>query len=100
MKRLKDEKELKYERLRGVPHIRNMGNAACRNTGSWRLEKPEIDLKKCVGCKNCWAFCPENAVRWKDEKPAIDYGICKGCMICANECPANAISRKRDLHRE
>jgi len=41
-------------------------------TGSWRVVRPVIDLKKCI--------------------PAIDYEYCKGCEICAEECPVDAIT--------
>lgn len=99
MKHLKNESELKYERLRGVPHIRDMLSSGRRNTGSWRVDKPTIDLKKCVKCKMCWTVCPENAIKWKDG-PIIDYGICKGCLLCVHECPVKAIKAERDAHRE
>lgn len=67
-------------------------------TGSWRVVRPVIDLKKCIpaksgkkACMTCWLFCPDGVVS-KTVPPVIDYTYCKGCGICAEECPAEAIS--------
>ena len=67
-------------------------------TGSWRIVRPVIDLKKCIpaktkkeACFACWLYCPD-AVVSKTIPPTIDYEYCKGCGICAEQCPAKAIS--------
>lgn len=67
-------------------------------TGSWRVERPVIDLAKCTpakkgkaACHLCWLYCPD-AVVTKDIEPKIDLEFCKGCGICAEECPTQAIS--------
>ncbi|MBA7649338.1 Ferredoxin-type protein NapF [subsurface metagenome] len=50
----------------------------------------------CTGCKNCWIYCPETAIKWTDEnKPEIEWRKCKGCGICVNECPVEAIEFKK-----
>jgi 2-oxoacid:acceptor oxidoreductase delta subunit (pyruvate/2-ketoisovalerate family) len=95
-----EEKKLNYEGVKGIPHIREPGNALRRNMGSWRVFKPKIDMKKCTKCKTCFTVCPDSAINWIKEKPKIDYDMCKGCLICVNECPVKAISAKRDLHGE
>ncbi len=66
-------------------------------TGSWRVERPVIDMKKCTPAKKgksvchlCWLYCPD-AVITKDIEPKIDLQYCKGCGICAEECPTKAI---------
>ncbi len=66
-------------------------------TGSWRVLRPIIDLKKCIPAKTgkkscfiCWVICPDGVVS-KTMPPVIDYEYCKGCAICAEECPAGAI---------
>lgn len=93
------ESKLKYEGLKGIPHERELGSAIRRNTGSWRVFKPVIDLKKCISCKTCFTICPDSAIKWRG-KPYIDYRVCKGCLLCVAECPVKAISSKRDLHEE
>jgi len=93
------ESKLRYERLRGVPHIREPGNAVRHNTGAWRVFKPVWDLKKCIKCKRCWVFCPDSAIEWKG-KPVVDYDVCKGCGICSKVCPVGAIKMVRDMHEE
>lgn len=46
----------------------------------------------CNECKNCWAFCPDIAIKKEPgAKFKIDLDYCKGCGICVNECPRSAI---------
>ena len=66
-------------------------------TGSWRAERPILDLTKCTpakkgkpACHLCWLYCPDNVVT-KEINPSIDLEYCKGCGICAEECPVDAI---------
>lgn len=96
---MKEEKSLKYERVKGIPHVREPGNSVRRKTGEWRIFKPVIDHKKCIKCKNCWLVCPDSAIDWKG-KPVIDYQLCKGCLVCYNECPVKAISKTNDKHEK
>ena len=61
-------------------------------TGTWRTQKPVVDLDKCTGCLLCWLYCPEDTViRLDNGKVGIDYEYCKGCGICATSCPFDAI---------
>ena len=72
------------------------GYGVLKDVSSWRVFQPVIDLDKCTGCKNCWIYCPETAIKWTDEnKPEIEWRKCKGCGICVNECPVKAIEFKR-----
>jgi pyruvate ferredoxin oxidoreductase gamma subunit len=79
------------------PTIRRRGSAALRQTGNWRVERPEIDLTKCKRCFLCYLYCPEAAMRLDAENfPHVDYDHCKGCMICYEECPTDAITRRQE----
>jgi len=73
------------------------GYGVLKDVSSWRVFTPKINEDKCIGCKNCWIFCPETAIEWNEEtnKPSIRYNACKGCGICANECPVKAIDMVR-----
>jgi len=72
------------------------GYGVLKDVSSWRVFQPVIDIDMCTGCKNCWIYCPETAIKWTDEnKPEIDWRKCKGCGICVNECPVEAIEFKR-----
>ena len=56
------------------------------------LAKAVVDEARCIGCGNCAAMCPYNAIELV--RPGVARVIeaaCKGCGICAAECPAMAI---------
>lgn len=73
------------------------GYGVLKDVSSWRVFTPEVHADKCIGCKNCWIFCPETAIEWDEDtkKPSIRYNACKGCGVCANECPVDAIEMVR-----
>lgn len=81
-----------------APIIFNAGNMVLRQTGNWRVERPEIDYAVCNACGICFARCPDGDIRLgEDGKPVIDYDHCKGCLICAAECPKHAIQGVREV---
>jgi len=64
------------------------GTSEYFHTGDWRSKVPVWQEKNCIQCMNCWAFCPDHAIKVKDGKRAeYDYAYCKGCGVCAEECP-------------
>jgi 2-oxoacid:acceptor oxidoreductase delta subunit (pyruvate/2-ketoisovalerate family) len=68
---------------------------ASSNTGSWRLERPQVDFSKCVKCGICSMNCPCDVITiHKDREECVTFlwDYCKGCGICANECPRNCIT--------
>lgn len=78
--------------------IRHRASATLRDTGSWRMERPEIELVKCKRCFLCFLYCPEAAIGLDAENfPHIDYDHCKGCLICYEECPTDAITRRLEV---
>lgn len=73
------------------------GEGDAGNTGSWRVERPVIDMARCTpakrqkdACYLCWLYCPDGVIS-KELEPAIRLEYCKGCGICAEECPTKAI---------
>jgi len=82
----------------GTPSILATGNADQRPTGSWRVERPEIDRDRCTRCGLCCWRCPDGTIALDDQGyPVIDYDHCKGCMICWQQCPVGAIKREREV---
>lgn len=79
-----------------VVEIVSGGYGALKDVSGWRVFEPVVDEEKCIGCKNCWIYCPEAALEWTaNNKPAMISRSCKGCGVCANECPVKAIEMKR-----
>jgi pyruvate ferredoxin oxidoreductase gamma subunit len=60
-------------------------------TGSWRYNRPVVDLEICNGCGVCEMFCPDSSLMIVDKQAIVDYGFCKGCGICARVCARQAI---------
>ena len=60
------------------------------NSG-WRSIRPVIDTGRCVGCEQCYLYCPDGVISIQNGKAVIDYDFCKGCGICAKICRLDAI---------
>ncbi len=81
--------------------ILEAGNAVDYVTGTWRAEKPVVDLAKCTHCMFCWLFCPDSSVVVADGRfVGFDLDHCKGCGICAVECPPKAIQMVPETQTE
>ena len=65
-------------------------------TGSWRDQRPVINIEECKDCGICYEVCPDSAVTVSEGTYQIDYDYCKGCGICANECPVDAIKMEEE----
>ena len=87
------EGELTWKDLEIGAIVVEPGNARQNETGTWRSERPIIDLDKCSKCGLCYIYCPDAAIEMNDEGyPERQLFYCKGCGICAAECPTKAIT--------
>lgn len=66
------------------------GCLVTKNSG-WRSVRPVVDKEKCVGCMQCYLYCPDGVVSMKNGKAEVDYDFCKGCGICSKICKPKAI---------
>ena len=87
---------IKYKGHEGIPSNKTPGNSTEKDMSGWRIEKPVIDYDKCTGCKKCYAYCPDAAIKMVNIRPVITYSLCKGCGICTKECPVGAIKMVKE----
>ena len=71
------------------------GYLVTKNAG-WRSVRPVIDMDRCVGCLQCYLYCPDGVISRQGPKVAIDYDFCKGCGICRRICAAGAITMEEE----
>ena len=71
------------------------GYLVTKNAG-WRSVRPVIDMDRCVGCLQCYLYCPDGVISRQGAKVAIDYDFCKGCGICRRICAAGAIAMEEE----
>jgi electron transfer flavoprotein alpha subunit len=51
-----------------------------------------ITRENCIGCEQCLAVCPEDAIAMVDGVAVVDPNRCTGCEKCVTVCPATAIA--------
>lgn len=61
----------------------------------WAISKSAVyvESKLCVGCGDCQAVCPVDAVTIIDGKSVIDAEKCILCEICIKSCTYQAIRK-------
>ena len=71
------------------------GYLVTKNAG-WRSIRPVIDAQRCVGCSQCYLYCPDGVIRIEDGKAVVDLDFCKGCGICQKTCRIGAIEMEAE----
>ena len=71
------------------------GYLVTKNAG-WRNARPVLDETKCIGCLNCYLYCPDGVIFREGSKVGIDYDFCKGCGICSKICKLQAIKMEAE----
>ena len=54
-----------------------------------------VESKLCVGCGDCIAVCPVDAIQIIDGKAVIDSDACIDCEICIKSCTYDAIRKNK-----
>ena len=62
----------------------------------WRSIRPVVAADKCIGCGQCYLYCPDGVISMQEGKAVIDYDFCKGCGICEKICRPGAIGMEAE----
>ena len=57
--------------------------------------RPKINKKKCVGCGECVACCPQKTITIVNKKAKINSKNCILCYCCQELCPKKAVDVKK-----
>ncbi len=94
------------ERRREAAVVAEQARAKSAGTHKARLQHPQVDLARCIGCGTCVAACPEqNVLQLVNGQAMVVHGArCVGHGRCAEDCPTGAIavelgdiSRRKDI---
>jgi NAD-dependent dihydropyrimidine dehydrogenase PreA subunit len=55
-------------------------------------ELPEVDERRCSGCRDCIAVCPTECIEfWQYLPVVVEAGKCVSCGVCEAICPTGAL---------
>jgi len=75
--------------------IKNIGMGSASRRGKLDQHSnvsPKIKRKTCIGCGECAAHCPGEAIFLEDKKAYINKEKCIGCAECIVRCPTGSIN--------
>lgn len=61
-------------------------------TSEVTIPVPEVDLEKCIHCKQCAHVCEVSAIAAIGNAVLTFHDLCSGCGACAYVCPTGAIA--------
>ena len=75
--------------------LKNVGMGSASRRG--KLEQhsnvsPKIKRKTCIGCGECTAHCPGDAIYLEEKKAYINQALCIGCAECIVRCPTASVN--------
>jgi thioredoxin reductase/ferredoxin len=84
----------RHEWKRTVQELGEKQAALEKGRAKGRLQTPEVDLQKCIGCGACLDVCPEGKVFSLIHGQAIvvQGALCVGHGFCAAACPVGGIA--------
>ena len=74
--------------------LKNLGMGCASRRGKLAQHSnvcPKIKRKTCIGCGECAAHCPGEAIYLEDKKAYIIKNDCIGCAECIVRCPTASI---------
>lgn len=70
--------------------LKNLGMGSGSRGGKLEMHsasQPKIELENCIGCRQCFKSCSQEAISFNEDKKAvIDYSKCVGCGQCVAVC--------------
>ncbi len=75
--------------------LKNLGMGCASRRGKLDQHStvsPKVKRKTCIGCGECAAHCPANAIVLEEKKASIDPEICIGCGECIIRCPTASVN--------
>ncbi|WDP85377.1 MAG: DUF362 domain-containing protein [Desulfobacter sp.] len=75
--------------------LKNLGMGCASRRGKLDQHSnvsPKIKRKTCIGCGECAAHCPGEAIYLEDKRAYINKDDCIGCAECIVRCPTQSIN--------
>jgi len=97
-----------YMAARGIERVSDLIGAALPNlheTDAFELDRQGIaqyDMKKCIGCGQCYIVCQDaagQALEWEPKKrrPRLIEEKCLSCMLCYFVCPVPGLISFKEM---
>lgn len=85
-------KDFKLPKVKNINPIKDkLPSFANKLISSSLQQRPDINIKDCISCGDCFKNCPPKAIEFKNNFPKIDLDKCIRCFCCQELCPKKAI---------
>ncbi len=71
--------------------LQSLKNSAMPSLGAKSSFLAGVTADECIGCGDCIARCPMEALAMKDDLAKAEEKRCIGCGLCVSTCPTGAI---------